>query len=535
MNDIFSLAEGMTLQYGKYTIIRMLSHGGFGVTYLARHNLLDIDVCIKEFFPSVWCNRDAFSYEISVSTTGNVDMVDRFMQKFIKEAKSIARLHHEGIVKILDIFEENGTAYYVMDFIEGQTLQQMVKDRGPLPLDEALGYIRQAAEALGYLHEENMNHLDVKPANMMINRKGKLTLIDFGVAKHYGEDGHQTTTTPMCISRGYSPIEQYDDGGVSQFSPVADIYSLGATLFYLLTGTTPPEATKLVANKLSIPDSVPGHVADAIHHAMQPIPAQRTSSTADFIAELTGFDSDAVANPSFIKSETFTPIESEHAHVSSESPKKPNTNKSDRNSGNKTVEKKRKPFIFSALGIILIILALGIVGAVSVYYVKYGMNDTSRKASTENVEKEKELGHKECATGDLLAQKDGKYFLFTEDEWQKVPYQYAFTKLGIIVNDGYCPPFYVALEDKENGREMTWNEAMSKYGEILPSDLRIKAMYNSEIKINNSFVAFGGDKFDYWHWGKEDSESVYYIGPCELPCCPQECSVREVNDLPSLD
>ena len=123
MNDIFALVEGMSLQGGKYTIVRMLSHGGFGVTYLAHHNLLDVDVCIKEFFPSLWCNRDAFSYEVSVSTTGNVDMVDRFMQKFIKEAQSIARLHHEGIVKIHDVFEENGTAYYVMDFIEGQTLK----------------------------------------------------------------------------------------------------------------------------------------------------------------------------------------------------------------------------------------------------------------------------------------------------------------------------------------------------------------------------------------------------------------------------
>lgn len=531
MNDIFSLAEGMTLQNGKYTIIRMLSHGGFGVTYLARHNFLDIDVCIKEFFPSVWCNRDAFSYEISVSTTGNVDMVDRFMQKFIKEAKSIARLHHEGIVKILDIFEENGTAYYVMDFIEGQTLQQMVKERGPLPLDEALGYIRQAAEALGYLHEENMNHLDVKPANMMINRKGKLTLIDFGVAKHYGEDGHQTTTTPMCISRGYSPIEQYDDGGVSQFSPVADIYSLGATLFYLLTGTTPPEATKLVANKLSIPDSVPGHVADAIHHAMQPIPAQRTSSTADFIAELTGFDSDAVANPSFIKSETFTPIESEHAHVSSESPKKPNTNKSDRNSGNKTVEKKRKPFIFSALGIILIILALGIVGAVSVYYVKYGMKP-------ETIQDIKNLGHKNGVTGDLLVQIDGENIFFTESEWEKVPAKTNLTILGIFVNDLTCPPFYIALEDAANGKEMTWDEADNRYGAdgTLPSEMQCSAIVKNMDVIKASMMSFGKPDFNHKYWAEErDSYDAWVInfseGKYTTTYKANYCRVRAVTPL----
>lgn len=229
MPDIFALADGQTLQNGKYTIIRMLAHGGFGVTYLAHHEMLDIDVCIKEFFPSMWCNRDAFSYEISVATAGNTDTVARFMDKFLKEARSIARLHHEGIIKIQDVFRENGTAYYVMDYIDGCSLQDLVKKQGPLPLDVALNYIRQAAEALGYLHANHMNHLDVKPANMMVDSKGRLTLIDFGVAKHYGEDGHQTTTTPLCISRGYSPIEQYKDGGVSQFSPVADIYPLGDT------------------------------------------------------------------------------------------------------------------------------------------------------------------------------------------------------------------------------------------------------------------------------------------------------------------
>ena len=176
MNDIFALAEGMELLNGKYTIIRMLSHGGFGVTYLAHHNPLDIDVCIKEFFPKEYCNRDAFSYEVTVSTSGNVGTVENFMRKFIKEAKSIARQHHEGIIKILDIFEENGTAYYVMDYIDGQSLRQMVETRGPLPLDEALGYIRQAAGALGYLHGRNMNHLDVKPSNMMVDHRANSPL-----------------------------------------------------------------------------------------------------------------------------------------------------------------------------------------------------------------------------------------------------------------------------------------------------------------------------------------------------------------------
>ena len=387
MNDIFALVEGMNLQGGKYTIVRMLSHGGFGVTYLAHHNLLDVDVCIKEFFPAVWCNRDAFSYEVSVSTTGNVDMVDRFMQKFIKEAQSIARLHHEGIVKFHDVFEENGTAYYVMDFIEGQTLQQLVKDRGALPLAEAIGYIRQAAAALGYLHGKRMNHLDVKPANMMIDHSGKLTLIDFGVAKHYGEDGHQTTTTPMCISRGYSPIEQYKDGGVSQFSPAADIYPLGATLYYLLTGTVPPEATELAVDKLIIPDTIPTHIAEAIRHTMESKPSRRTPSAAAFVNELGG---KTVEDNVVTKPVSKPRPRHEGSHVQAESdgmPKKavPTIEK-------KEVKDKNIARIVTIIGLgLLIILIIGIIdlkdGTWNKDQKNYSSNAVSENYKTQPVDK----------------------------------------------------------------------------------------------------------------------------------------------------
>ena len=429
MNDIFALAEGMELLNGKYTIIRMLSHGGFGVTYLAHHNPLDIDVCIKEFFPKDYCNRDAFSYEVTVSTSGNVEAVENFMRKFIKEAKSIARQHHEGIIKILDIFEENGTAYYVMDYIDGQSLKQMVETRGPLPLDEALGYIRQAAGALGYLHGRNMNHLDVKPANMMVDHSGKLTLIDFGLSKHYGDDGRETTMTPMCISRGYSPKEQYLTGGVSYFSPAADIYALGATLYYLLTGQNPPEAVDTPLKKLVFPASVPENVKAAIRHAMQYEPEDRTPSAAAFLDEIAIYD------------------------------------------------------------------------GISAIYTKTPMAYVDI------------YGHKKGYTGDLITKIGGEYICFTSSEWQKVPDKSAYTKLGVVVNDGSCPAFYVALHDKAGGEDMTWGEAVARYGEgILPTKEQCYALSNNKDIINNAMRAFGGTVMDDIYWGKEDGSSgAWYV------------------------
>ena len=456
MPDIFVLAEGQTLQNGKYTIIRMLAHGGFGVTYLAHHEMLDIDVCIKEFFPSTLCNRDAFSYEVSVASSGNSATVEKYMDKFLKEARSIARLHHEGIVKIHDVFRENGTAYYVMDYIDGCSLQELVKKQGPLSLDTALGYIRQAARTLDYLHANHMNHLDIKPSNMMVDAKGQLTLIDFGVAKHYGEGGHQTTTTPACISRGYSPIEQYKDGGVSRFSPVADIYPLGATLYYLLTGTTPPEATELAIDGLTIPVTIPAQIANAIRHAMQPRPADRTPSIQSFLADLSDLDA-TLPNPD----------------------PKP----------------KPKPFLRTIPGFILLVALIVAIPIAAAYFLS-----------------SKTYGHETGYTGDLVAMKDGKYHYFTHDEWHEVPDTTSYTKLGIVVNSDFCPPFYIALHDENNSEKMNWNEAVSRYGEdILPSVDQCNAIYEYNGVINASMIAFGGYIMADWYYGKEYDPSNAWV------------------------
>ena len=510
MNDIFSLAEGMSLQGGKYTIVRMLSHGGFGVTYLAHHNLLDVDVCIKEFFPAVWCNRDAFSYEVSVSTTGNVDMVDRFMQKFIKEAQSIARLHHEGIVKFHDVFEENGTAYYVMDFIEGQTLQQMVKDRGALPLSEAIGYIRQAAEALGYLHGKRMNHLDVKPANMMIDRSGKLTLIDFGVAKHYGEDGHQTTTTPMCISRGYSPIEQYKDGGVSQFSPAADIYPLGATLYYLLTGTVPPEATELAVDELVIPDTIPTHIAEAIRHAMESKPSRRTPSAAAFVDELGGKDGkDNIATqpviapvPPSAEPVSKPKLRNNDTHVQAESGGTPKKASPTVEKGDVKSNFNPKPLIFASL-LSLIVFAIGFA-----IWMPSSLEETNPLEEAVN-----HVGH----TGDLVFEMNNEYLYISPENFEELSEadkdKVFEGALGVVVNDG-GEKFYIALNDKANGKKMTWEEAVSIFGEdILPSEEQCRAMAHNRDKINEALRIFGGTEINgYRCWGKgKDSSSAWTI------------------------
>ena len=213
------LKNGTTLQGGKYKIISMLGRGGFGITYLAEQTMLDGKVAIKEFFFKEYCNRDEETSHVTIPTEGNREIVERFKAKFIKEARTIFKLNHPNIVRIFDIFEENGTAYYVMEYIEGESLGEMVKRRGAIAEATATRYILKAAEALEYIHGRNMNHLDIKPANIMINGKDESVLIDFGLSKQYDAGGQQTSTMLLDISEGYAPMEQYKKGGVGEFSP----------------------------------------------------------------------------------------------------------------------------------------------------------------------------------------------------------------------------------------------------------------------------------------------------------------------------
>ena len=310
MDMTFTLHPGDNLQGGKYRIEKVLGQGGFGITYLAIQGGLERTVAIKEFFMREACCRASDSRGVTLGTEGNRETVDRYRQKFLKEARSIARLNHPHIVRIIDVFEENGTAYYVMEYVAGGSLSDRVGCQGALSEPEATRYIRQVADALTYIHTQRMTHLDVKPANIMLTDKDEVVLIDFGLAKQYDSaTGHQTSSTPVGISEGYAPLEQYMQGGVGEFSPETDIYALGATYYKLLTGQTPPSASSVNEDGLPLEPlksrGVTPQVITAITHAMEGRRRDRPKTVAEFLAEFDGVAGQA-ANP---KPRTDTPHE----------------------------------------------------------------------------------------------------------------------------------------------------------------------------------------------------------------------------------
>ncbi len=216
---------------GKYEILKVLGQGGFGITYLAYFNKLDTKVAIKEFYPKSFCERENTSV---IPSNSYQELYNSFRNKFLEEAKQLAQFNHENIVKVTDYFEENNTAYFVMEYIEGVTLYDHISKNLKLSIADTLSYIIQIGHALEVLHDKNILHRDVKPQNAIINKSGKVILIDFGAAREIVDSSMEQTA---ILSHGYAPPEQYER--VGKKGPGLDVYSLGATLYHCLTGQIP--------------------------------------------------------------------------------------------------------------------------------------------------------------------------------------------------------------------------------------------------------------------------------------------------------
>ena len=234
-----------TILHGTYKIESYLSSGGFGNTYLAKNIEFNETYAIKEFFVKGVCQRDGNSTTISVSNAENTNSFEQQREKFKKEARRLRSLNNPHIVKVYDLFEENGTAYYVMDYVYGESLSSRLK-RTKTPLSETAvrNYLSQILDGLEAIHNAGMLHLDIKPANIMVDSHYVVKLIDFGASKQQSTVGGATMSTGISYTNGYAPSEQMAQS-YDKFGPWTDFYALGATVYKLLTNQDPPSVTDL--------------------------------------------------------------------------------------------------------------------------------------------------------------------------------------------------------------------------------------------------------------------------------------------------
>ena len=270
---------------GRYVIQEVLGEGGFGITYLGIDKLYGNKVAIKEYYPQEIAMRKA-QYEdvVTVTSIEEKNNYDKGKKRFLDEAQVMARFNkNEGIVKILDFFEANNTAYIVMEYLEGITLKQYLGKYGVIQFRNLIEMMLPLLEALIEIHSQGLIHRDISPDNIMVQHNSKLKLMDFGAARDYTESGNKSLT--VILKPGYAPPEQYQTHGVQ--GPWTDIYALCATIYKCLTGITPPDAiARVMDDKFKEPDQLDGKLSPDIKKilwkGMNIFPEERYQDIVEF-------------------------------------------------------------------------------------------------------------------------------------------------------------------------------------------------------------------------------------------------------------
>ena len=538
-----------------YTIISKLGQGGFGITYLVEADVTignitaRVRFALKEHFIGSLCDRAADSVTVSFSKPVAGE-IDRSLQSFVKEATRLQSigLRHPNIVNINEVFEANNTAYYVMEYLEGESLDDYLRRVGPLTQEQTAYFLRPIVDAVALLHANRLTHYDIKPQNIIIapgsDGVPRPVLIDFGLSKHYDEWGRATSTTPVGgHSPGYSPIEQYS--GIAGFSPAADVYALAATAYHCLTGHAPAEAMVAPARFLEqdlAGLATPEFIA-TLRSAMALLAEERIPDAAALAARLFGgaVPSPAPESRTTQRHPAARPAEPQPASRSTQR-KQPAASISGGGATEpiKTSSNKGLTWIMAVVAVVII------TGLLIIFFPRDGHDtktfddticvepattadvvpptDTVKVAAdpaqvepTITKSTPSEYGHSDYRNLDLATMHNGKTVYFTKAEWKNVPKSEHgnYKKLGIVIDNG-PKPFLLSIS--ERGGEMTWFEAVDRYGEYaLPSERQCQAIVNQADAVNNVTVAFGGVYAgENSYWGKScdaDAEQALVMAP----------------------
>lgn len=375
-----ALKVGTQVQGGEYTytVEQIIGQGGFGITYKvsARIKIGKIEqvtyFAMKELFLGDLCERDHTTNRVKFSAPTR-EKVENSKKDFLSEARRLNSIDHPNVVAVNEVFETNGTAYYVMEYLTGDSLRRYIDKNGALSEEQTKTLITPLLNAVGYLHDNRLTHLDIKPDNIMLKpgRDGELipVLIDFGLSKHYDTSGNATSTVRMSgLSHGYAPLEQYE--GITTFTPQADVYALAATMLFCMTGSDPVKASEASADWIRsvLPTEVSIATADALCHAMKAIKAERSQSVSSFAHEL-GISLDA-ATVTSVSSESLT-----------QSIVKPNPKKKD--GSTEIIDcNKPKPSPKRWVTTILIGLVILVIGVLGYYAVNHIFGGTATDSSS---------------------------------------------------------------------------------------------------------------------------------------------------------
>ena len=512
-NQTETLAPGTVIRGPErsYTILKVLGQGGFGITYLVSGKVrvgnivVDVRFAMKEHFISSLCSRDGATKSVQFSAPV-ADQVGRSMKAFIKEARRLQSLgiDHPNVVRINEVFEANNTAYYVMEYIEGASLQDYVRKHGPMSADAAKALLQPLIEAVATLHSNSIAHYDIKPANIMLSEEadGSLrpVLIDFGLAKHYDDAAHATSSIAAAgYSPGYAPLEQY--AGISSFSPRCDVYALAATLYFCVTGHAPKAAQQLRSDEVrrDLEPILAPQDTDLMVRSLSIIVEDRPADAGELSAALYG---DAPATQMCIEPQK--PAVSETTHLTSASAPE--------------AFKPIRAAIIAACVIVVAVIAWLLLtpwayavteSSESPLVTEEKLDETPAKpAEPVEVKPTYPEPRTHYRNLDLQASRDGRNYYFSQSEWADLPQseKSKYRPKGVVVI-GSGLEFVLALHD--NGKGITWDEAMRTYGNSMPTKEQGEVIAAQVDAIKAAVKAFGGDGPMLLFWTRTEVNSAY--------------------------
>lgn len=281
---------------GRYLIGKVLGEGGFGIVYVGLDLRLDTTVAIKEYYPSGIVNRiSTYSSTVTIAGSSSKSQFEGGRERFLNEARLVTKFRgNPNIVDIMDFFYENGTAYIVMEFLSGGSLSQLLAANGPIKnFSKLYETIRPVMQSLDKLHKEGLIHRDISPSNLMFSREGQIKLLDFGAVRQSNADDEKSLS--VVLKHGYAPVEQYQSHG--RQGAWTDVYALCATMYKLLTGTTPMNVTDRLSEELPLPSSLGAEISQAQEKVlMHGLALQQKDRVQSMTELMDAFDKAALAD-----------------------------------------------------------------------------------------------------------------------------------------------------------------------------------------------------------------------------------------------
>ena len=280
------LPIGTRLHSGEYLVGKVLGKpGGFGITYLAWDTRLDIKVAIKEYLPFQIAARASDGTSVSIHTQDYMPDFEFGLEKFLEEAKTLAQFRHPNIIRVMNFFRENGTAYMVMDYLEGESLAEYLVRVGKLTGPDAVALFLPLLDGLSHMHAKNVLHRDIKPSNIYLTHEGQAILLDFGSARQMLRERSKSLTA--VVTPGFAPWEQYHRKGNQ--GPWTDVYACAATLYFMLTGVVPPDGgERAIADDMESIDELLPDIEESVSHALSQallINIEERTQTADLLRQ----------------------------------------------------------------------------------------------------------------------------------------------------------------------------------------------------------------------------------------------------------